>query len=98
MEQLSDELLENSKKVLNEIPQTKFLIKMLILFIMYLFANYIFDRIDHEELLRTFHDKPYITIKLPNNTTFKIIISFIMIWLSHWVYYYLLKPIVYPKD
>ena len=98
MSEVSSEIFENSKKLFKESSNIIFYLKMFILFCIYLFSNYIFDRIDHEDLLRTFHDDPDITIKLPNNTTFKIIITLLMIITSHWVYKYLLKPIVYPKD
>jgi hypothetical protein len=98
MSEVSSEIFENSKKLFKESSNIIFYIKMLILFCIYLFSNYIFDRIDHEDLLRTFHDDPDITIKLPNNTTFKIIITLLMVITSHWVYKNLLKPIVYPKD
>lgn len=84
--------------LIKEAQQKKFLIKILILFCIYLFSNYLFDRIDREDLIRTFHDKPFITIRLPNNTTFKVIMSLIMIVLSHWVYKYVLKPILYHLD
>lgn len=98
MEEFSTEIYENSKILFKEACQYKFLIKIIILFILYIFANYIFDRIDHEDLIRTFHDRPTITIKLPNNTTFKIIITFIMIFISHFVYKIIIKPIVYKID
>jgi len=98
MSEESSEIFENSKKLFKESSNIIFYIKMLILFCIYLFSNYIFDRIDHEDLLRTFHDDPDITIKLPNNTTFKMIITLLMVVTSHWVYKNLLKPIVYPKD
>lgn len=98
MSEVSSEIFENSKKLFKESSNIIFYIKMLILFCIYLFSNYIFDRIDHEDLLRTFHDDPDITIKLPNNTTFKMIITLLMVVTSHWVYKNLLKPIVYPKD
>ncbi len=98
MSEVSSEIFENSKKLFKESSNVIFYLKMLILFCIYLFSNYIFDRIDHEDLLRTFHDNPDITIKLPNNTTFKIIITILMIVLSHWFYKYLVKPLVYPKD
>ena len=79
--EVSSEIFENSKKLFKESSNLIFYLKMLILFCIYLFSNYIFDRIDHEDLLRTFHDNPHITIKLPNNTTFKIIITIIIILL-----------------
>jgi hypothetical protein len=98
MDKLSVELYENSKLILKEASQKFFLLKIILLFGIYLISNYIFDRIDHEDLLRTFHNKPYISIKFPNNTTFKIIITLLMIIFSHYIYRYLLKPIVYPID
>lgn len=98
MSEVSSEIFENSKLLFVESSKESFYIKILILFCVYLFSNYIFDRIDHEDLTRTFHDKPNITIELPNNTTFKFIITIIMIFTSHWVYKNVLKQHVYPKD
>jgi hypothetical protein len=98
MNDLSSEIYENSKILIKEASQKKFLLKILLLFGIYLLSNYIFDRIDREDLIRTFHDKPFITIRLPNNTTFKVIITLIMIVLSHWVYKIVIKPIIYQLD
>jgi hypothetical protein len=98
MDNLSNQIYENSTMLLKEAAKKKFFLKILLLFSIYLISNYIFDRIDHEDLLRTFHDKPYIYIKLPNNTTFKLAITLLMIIISHFVYKYILKPIVYPFD
>lgn len=98
MSDVSSEIFENSKLLFLNSPKESFYFKLLILFCVYLFSNYIFDRIDHEDLLRAFHDKPYITINLPNNTTFKIIITIIMILTSHWIYKNIVKQYVYPKD
>ena len=95
---VSGQLLDNSKQLFKESSNVTFYLKILILFCIYLFSNYIFDRIDHEDLLRTFHDNPDIIIKLPNNTTFKIIITSLMVVISHWFYKYILKPAVYPKE
>lgn len=98
MSEVSSEIYENSKLLFVESYKESFYIKILILFCVYLFSNYIFDRIDHEDLTRTFHDKPNITIELPNNTTFKFIITIILIFTSHWFYKNVLKQYVYPKD
>jgi hypothetical protein len=95
--EISSEIFENSKMLFKESSNVVFYLKMFILFCLYLFSNYIFDRIDQEDLLRTFHDNPNIIIKLPNNTTFKIIITILMIVLSHFVYKNFIKPFVYPK-
>ena len=98
MSKISSEIYENSKLLFVESYKESFYFKIFILFCVYLFSNYIFDRIDHEDLTRVFHSKPYITISLPNNTTFKIIITIIMILTSHWIYKYIVKQYVYPKD
>ena len=95
---VSGQLIDNSKQLLKESSNVTFYLKILILFCIYLFSNYIFDRIDQEDLLRTFQDNPDIIIKLPNNTTFKIIITFLMVITSHLFYKYILKQIVYPKE
>ena len=98
MDDLYTQFVDNSKFFFTSVSQLKFFIKIFIIFIVYLIANYIFDRIDHEDLMTTFHSNPYLTIKIPNNITFKILITIVMIIISHFVYIYLLKPIVYPKD
>lgn len=98
MNDLYSEIYENSKILVKEACQKKFFFKIFLLFGIYLFSNYIFDRIDREDLIRTFHDKPFITIRLQNNTTFKVIITLIMIVLSHYVYKYILKPMLYHLD
>ena len=98
MSDVSNEIYEKSKLLFIESSKESFYFKILILFCVYLFSNYIFDRIDHEDLSRTFHDKPNIIIELPNNTTFKFIIIIILIVTSHWFYKNILKQYVYPKD
>jgi hypothetical protein len=98
MNDLSTEIYENSKILIKEASNKKFILKILLLFCIYLFSNYIFDKIDREDLVRTFHDKPFITIRLSNNTTFKVIMTLIMIVLSHWFYKYLLKPALYHMN
>lgn len=98
MSDLSTEIYSSIRVIGKEVGQKKFLSKMLLLFGIYLISNYIFDMIDREDLIRTFHSNPYITIKLPNNTTWKIIISLGMIVLSHYTYTYLIKPFFYQMD
>ena len=97
MGEVSSEIYENSKLLYKEMYNKSFLIKMIILFCVYFFSNYVFDRINHEDLIRTFAENPNITIRLPNNTTFKIIITIVMIVLSHFIYKNILKPFIYPK-
>jgi hypothetical protein len=53
---------------------------------------------NHEDLIRTFAENPNITIQLPNNTTFKLLITIGMIISSHFVYKTILKPFIYPKN
>jgi len=95
--EVSSEIYENSKLLAKEMYNIKFLVKMIILFCVYLFSNYIFDKINNEDLIRTFAENPNITIQLPNNTTFKLLITIGMIILSHFVYKTILKPFIYPK-
>ena len=75
-----------------------FFYKIIILFCIYLFSNYMFDRIDHDELYGVFHKKPFVSINIPKNATFKLIITFILIITSQWVYRNIIKQYVYPKD
>jgi hypothetical protein len=75
-----------------------FLNKIIILFCVYLFSNYMFDRIDHEELYGAFHEKPNITIQIPKNASFKIIITIILVITSQWVYKNIIKQHVYPNN
>jgi len=72
--------------------------KIIILFCVYLFSNYVFDRINHDELHGAFHKEPFITFKIPKDIAFKIIISLILILSSQWVYRNILKQYVFPKD
>jgi len=95
---VSSEIYENSKLLYKEMYNKRFLVKMIILFVVYLFSNYIFDRINHEDLTRTFAENPNIIIELPNNTTFKMLITFAMIILSHFVYLIFIKPFAYPNN
>jgi hypothetical protein len=97
-EYLSGELFSSTKVLAKEIYQRNFFLKMVLLFCLYTFTNYVFDRVDHEDLVRTFHQSPHINIRLPKNTTFKLLIILLMIISSHFFYVYLLKPIVYKKD
>ena len=97
MDTISSEFYDNSMLLFKEMRKLSFFLKMALLFFVYLFSNYVFDRIDHEDLIRTFHEHPYINIQLPNNTTFKLLITLFMIVSSHFIYRTLIKPIVYPK-
>lgn len=94
---VSSEIYENSKLLYKEMYNKSFALKMIILLIVYLFSNYIFDRINHEDLIRTFAENPNITIELPNNTTFKMLITIGMIIISHFIYAAILKPFIYPN-
>ena len=96
--EVSSEIYQNSKLLFNEMSNTSFLLKMIILFCVYLFSNYIFDRINNEDLIRTFAENPNINIQLPNNTTFKMLITIGMIILSHFIYKFALKPFIYPNN
>ncbi len=98
MGEVSSEIYENSKLLIKEMSNKFFLIKMIILFCLYLFSNYLFDRINHEDLIRTFAENPNITIQLPNNTTFKVLITIGMIVSSHFIYKSFLKPFIYPNN
>ncbi len=95
---LPGEFFSSTKILAKEIYQRNFFLKMLLLFCLYTFTNYVFDRVDHEDLVRTFHQSPTINIELPKNTTYKLLITLFMIISSHFFYVYLLKPIVYKKD
>ncbi len=94
---LTNELMSSSKTLAKEIYQNNFLYKIIIIFCLYTITNYVFDRVDHEDLVRTFHDNPEINIKLPKNLTFKLLIILFMIVSSHFFYRYMLKPFVYNK-
>lgn len=97
MGEVSSEIFENSKLLFKEMGNFSFLLKIIILFIVYLFSNYIFDRINNEDLIRTFAENPTINIQLPNNTTFKMLITICMIISSHFIYNFLVKPFIYPN-
>ena len=94
---ISKEIYENSKLLFNKVQKESFYLKLLILFCIYLFSNYIFDKIDND-LSRTFDNKKFITINLPNNTTFKIIITIVLITVSSWFYNNILKQYIYSYD
>ncbi len=98
MENSSSEFYDNSKLLFSEMIKLSFLLKIILLFFVYLFSNYVFDRIDNEDLIRTFAQSPYTTIQLPNNTTFKILITIGMVIFSHFIYKVAIKPFVYPNN
>lgn len=91
------EIYENSKLLFHKNQKETFYAKLLLLFIIYLFSNYIFDKID-DDLSRTFQNKKFITINLPNNATFKLIITIILIVISGWFYNNVLKKYLYTYD
>ena len=93
MSKIFNDIYENIKTL-----KESFYHKIIILFCIYLFSNYIFDRIDHDELYGVFHEKPFLTINIPKNTTFKLFISIILVFASQWVYINIIKQHVYPKD
>jgi hypothetical protein len=97
MNNITSEVIDNFKLLLNEMSHSGFLLKMIILFIIYLFSNYIFDRINNEDLIRTFIQNPTMTIQIPNNTTFKILITIFMVIISHFTYILFIKPIIYKN-
>ena len=86
------ELFNNTKQFLKDDHYTSFIIKIIILFILYLVVNLVFDIITRNDLTKTFVENPYIVIHLPNNMTYKILISLFMIITSHFFYKYLIKP------
>ena len=92
MPPLTKELFNNTKLFLRDAHQVGFIIKLIILFILYIIINFIFDIITRDDLTKTFAENPYIEIRLPNNMTYKMIISIIMIITSHFFYKYLIKP------
>jgi hypothetical protein len=92
--QLTSEIYNNSKALVVDPLANKFYFKLLILFCIYLFSNYIFDLIDHDNLSQTFQSSPYINLKLPKNTTFQLLITLLMIIISHYVYKLLIKPVL----
>ena len=94
---VSKEFFENSKLLLKTLSKETFYFKIFILFVVYLFSNYMFDRLTNEDLSKTFYNRPTITIDISNNTTFKLIITIILIITSHWFYKNILKPYVYPN-
>jgi hypothetical protein len=93
-------MLDTSKEFYGNIKTLKesFFNKIIILFFVYLFSNYMFDKIDHEELYGAFHEKPTITIEIPKNVTFKIILTLILVITSQWVYKNIIKQHVYPNN
>lgn len=94
MDNLNNQIYENSRMVIRDACQKKFLIKLIILFFLYLISNYLFDLIDNDDLTKTFAEKPYIIVRLPNNTIFKMLLTFTLIIITHYLYSYLIKPFV----
>lgn len=94
---VSREIYENSKLIFQKTQKDSFYLKLLILFCVYLFSNFIFDKID-KDLSKTFHNKKFITINLPNNETFKVIITIVLIIISTWFYNSILKKYIFTYD
>ena len=92
--EIPKELLNNGKSVLSEIFQFRFFIKLIILFILYLISNLIFDKINEDELKRIFENNPTLTIELPNNVIFKLVITLFMIITSNFIYKIFIKPLI----
>ena len=89
---ITKELFNNTKLFLKDARQFAFIIKIIILFVLYIIVNLIFDIITRDDLTKTFAENPYIEIHLPNNMTYKMVISIVMIITSHFFYKYLIKP------
>lgn len=92
--EIPKELLNNGKSVLSEIFQFRFFIKLIILFILYLISNLIFDKINEDELKRIFEANPTLAIELPNNVIFKLLITLFMIITSNFIYKIFIKPLI----
>jgi len=92
------QLIDNSKLLLKTLSKKNFYFKIVILFIVYLFSNYMFDRMSNEDLSKIFYNKSNITIHISNNTTFKFIIIMILVITSNLFYKNILKPFVYPDN
>jgi hypothetical protein len=88
------ELLNNGKSVFSEIFQFRFFIKLVILFILYLITNLIFDLINEDELKPIFEENKTMAIELPNNIIFKFVITLIMIIASNFIYLMFIKPLI----
>jgi hypothetical protein len=88
------ELLNNGKSVFSGIFQFRFFIKLVILFILYLITNLIFDLINEDELKPIFEENKTMAIELPNNIIFKFVITLIMIIASNFIYLMFIKPLI----
>ena len=95
MEKISTDVLDDTNIIFKEMTNKNFLNKMIILFIIYLFSNYIFDRINNEDLKKTFIHKPNIIIQIPNKIIINLLIAIGMIITSHIVYFSFIKQLVY---
>ena len=91
-QKIAKELFNNTKQFLKDAHQEAFIIKIIILFVLYIIVNLVFDIITRNDLIKTFADNPYIEIRLPNIMTYKILISLVMIITSHFFYKYFIKP------
>lgn len=93
-----EEFIENSKILLRELRNKNFLFKIFVLFLLYLLANHFFERIEREDLSRVFNTKPYTTVVLSTNTTFKLLLTLLMIVTSYYFYNYLIVPNIYKDN
>jgi len=97
-EGLSSDLYENSKLFLYEFGEKSFLLKMGILFGVYLILNYLYDKLGTDELVKTFSKNPNITISIPNHITFRLVIVVLMFLSSHYVYDEYIREYVNPNN
>jgi len=94
-QRISSQMLDNSKSVLSNIFQFWFFFKLILLFILYLISNFLFDRINNGELRPIFEsdgNNKTLNIELPNNVIFKLLITVIMIITTSFIYTIFLKP------
>jgi hypothetical protein len=94
-QKVSSQMLNNSKSVLANIFQFWFFFKLILLFILYLISNFLFDRINNGELRPIFEsdgNNKTLNIELPNNVIFKLLITIIMIIITSFIYTIFLKP------
>ena len=94
-QKLSSQMLDNSKSVLSNLFQFWFIFKLILLFILYLISNFLFDRINTGELKPIFEsdgNNKTLNIEVPNNVIFKLLITLIMIITSSFIYTIFFKP------
>ena len=73
MDELSSDIYEGSKMVVNGVASNKkFYLKLFFIFCLYLLTYYLFDCTHKDDLTQVFADKPYTIIKIPNKIAFLI--------------------------